>query len=168
MGTDLTKVNKTNDWWSTSSGRYWYHPKSSTLYSIPNQQTMNHTTAVYENPKRFGISAGELTEPTNSNYDGAILLRAMQNGWVRVLINVRNPQRGTSIEGRWFAGLADTVREVRKHTLVNNGDIFLTVVQRRGPEHRNGKIHSFHTTDLLDEFIRTRKIPHGVDINRVS
>jgi len=95
-------IKKTDSWWATSSGRYWYHPKTDTLYAIPSGGTENHTTVVYEYPERFGISADELSEPETYDYDGATLYRAMQEGWVRVFINRRDVNHGTNVEGLWI------------------------------------------------------------------
>lgn len=147
-------TEQTINWWTTN--RHWYHPKTKTHYPI-NDMHMNHSLMAYEHPDMFGLAPGDLPKPQHRDYDGAILYRVMQNGWIRVFFDRRNPDSGINIEGLWFAGLADT--------LTRFGNVATTarhvaVVKRSGPGQKEGDVYIIPGI-LIDEFIQTHKPPQG-------
>jgi len=162
-------VIRTDSWWATSSGRYWYHPKTDTLYAIPAGHKENHTTVVYDHPELFGIPDDELSKPQSSDYDGAILFRAMQEGWVRVFINRRNVNVGTNVEGIWLIPMAQTIASMRNSVL--NGatrGLDFSVIQRLSSNDRHGTIYTFNSIEQIDEFILTHRIPSSVRVSNSS
>jgi len=151
-----TAGDQSINWWSTN--RHWYHPKTGTHYAVDlKNQRMNHSLMVYENPEMFGIPQGELPKPKRRDYDGPTLYRAMQNGWVRVMVDRRNPDTGTNIEGLWFPGLAQTA-ETMGNVVMNVRNV--AIIKRTGPGNRDGVVFLIPGFQM-EEFIVSGRPPNG-------
>ena len=85
---------------SRSQSRVWYDVKTNSPRFVLKHDAANHTQDVVMHPEVFGVDPAVFGElPAYYDYVGRILYAAMQAGWVRILIDARQPQTSSNIEG---------------------------------------------------------------------
>ena len=136
---------------SREATRVWWNYFSNEIICIPFGD--NHSTYVVNNHQQFNLP--EFKNITVKDYDGPILKKAMDHGFIRINIDIRDPFSSTNVEGTHLYQLKKCVK-----WLINEIGEFkqLIIVQRHSDDDNDGSSFILNGTDDLNHFIKYGKL----------
>jgi hypothetical protein len=146
--------------------RIWFHPDKG-MIGLPLGHHIDHSIYVLQNKEVFDISDQNAHAHGIDNrlYNGQLLYAVMQKGWVRVVVNRRDPWTNSNFEGTDWNSIK-TALTYYYYDFPKMTNCFVT--QRTGPEDMNGTAYIFKSNDEISGYVFGGSTVPSKDVQRIK
>ena len=140
---------------SSTDSKVWFDvQKDEPIFVDPYKS--NHSRDAVEHPEKYRLSKDAFANrETTYDYDGHVLFEVMKQGFVRVMIDYRDPRYGCNVEG---ISLRDVHAAVLWLDTFVSGLRKVILVIRKSEGEKDADVHILNDPEKLEFFLKYGKI----------
>jgi hypothetical protein len=140
---------------SSEETKVWFDVKQNKAIFVQGLQN-NHTQDVLNNPENYRVPSDAFKDiDAVYDYDGRVLYKAMQAGFVRIRIEYKDPQYGSNIEGINLRDIQKACIWLEKFV---GGLKKVIIVVRTGEGDKDGQAYVLNNEEQIEFMIKYGKI----------